>query len=346
MRKVTALFILIVVFIPLTFAALALTAVRPWILDRDFYKDITDDESLYETLLTDELPWRFDRAPFTEVEQIPVEALSSGLREVMTPAYLHAQTLNSIDTVFNYIDGSNRNFELSLDITPIKSALAAEGSIPFAAALAASLPNCEVGQPPIAPGGSLTRCIAADDTVDEAAEQIAAALPTVLDNMPDQIILSSDTLSISTNWYGLNWLPVRSVHLALDIAMLVTIFTALTAGFVGAYLGGDDLRNRLKWFGSALFFPASLFVVAGLALTAPYVMDRISSSLVAGRYSDAYREAVSHMLDQILQQLGSGLLMSGVAAGLIALGLLILSLVTSARRQQKPRMVQVPAQNL
>jgi hypothetical protein len=348
MRKLSALFILIVVFFPLAFAAMTLTAIRPWILDRSFYERLLSDERLYEVPWTDDLSSRFAEEVFTPVEQLPLEALSIALREVVTPDYLRTQSLNVVNEVFDYLEGRERNFELSLDITPVKAALAGQGGMRFATALAAALPTCATGQQPIAPGGRLTRCIAAEGSVNAAAKQIAAALPAVLEDTPDQIILNGQGY-IRMNWYDYAWFLGSSVHAVLDLAILMMIFTAAGAAVVGAFLGGDDLRGRLKWLSASLFAPGSLFLFTGLILTSPLIVGPISSSLASARWgaqnSESYREAVADVIIPVVQQLGSGFLLTGVVACLIALVLLFWSLATPARGQQNPKMVQVQVRN-
>lgn len=351
MRKLSALFILIVVFFPLAFTAMTLTSIRPWVLDRGFYERLVNDERLYESLLIEDLPNQFNQEIFTAGEQLPLTALRSALRGVVTPSYLRTQSLNVINEVFNYLEGEGqvKNFELSLDITPIKVALAGEGRLPFAAALATELPNCSAGQQPIAPGGQLTRCIAAEGNVDAAAEQIAGALPSVLANTPDYIVLN-DRVNLRMNWYDFNWFRGMSVRTTLDMALLMTIFIAAAAGFMGAFLGGDELRGRLQWLGASLFAPASLFVFAGLILTSSQLANTLSNSLTVNfwggaQYSEAYREALVNVLVPVMQQVGNGFLFTGGFVCLIALVFLIWSWVTPAKVQLSHNMVQVPAQN-
>ena len=342
MRKLSALIILIVVFFPVAFTAMALTSIRPWILDRGFYQRLVSDEGLYEA------PNRFDGDVFTPVEQLPLNALGIALHEVVTTDYLRAQSLDIINRAFDYIDGHETTLDLSLDITPIKAALAGEGKTRFATALAAALPACADGQPAIAPGGHLTRCIAADASVESAAQQIADALPAALENTPDQIVLNNQGYG-GMNAYGLNLLPGGSVRGALDISVVMTIFVAAAAGMIGAYLGGDDLRGRLKWLSSALFFPASLFLFAGLVLVLPVVADPIRYGVISANwsagYSETFRQAVANLIVPIIRQVGSGFLITGVITSLIALALLIWSWLTPAGGKESARIVQIPVRN-
>lgn len=349
MRKLSALFILIVAFFPLAFTAMTMTSIRPWILDRGFYERLVSDERLYEALWTDDLPTQFDNQVFTAVDRLPLDALGIALREVATPDYLRTQATYVINDVFDFIDGSQQNFQLVLDISPLKADIVGEKRNAFAAALAAALPNCDAGQSPIAAGGRLTRCIAAGASVAGAADQIAAALPAALEDMPDEIVVDSRGY-IPMNWYDFAWFLGSGVHTVLDIAILMIIFTAICVGFVGAYLGGDDLRGRLKWLSASLFAPGVLFLFSGLVMASPLIADPISRGLASTtwnglQYSDTYREAVMNLIVPVVQQIGSGFLLTGVIACLIALGLFIWSWATPATQQEHPRMVQVPARN-
>lgn len=348
MRKLSALCILIAIFFPLAFAAMTITSIRPWILDRGFYERLVSDERLYETLSTEDLFNRFDEEIFTAVEQLPLSALNSALHEVVTPDYLRTQSLNVVHEVFDYIEGRDRSFELSLDITPLKASLAGEGRMRFAAALAAALPICAAGQSSIAPGGRLTRCIAVEGSVNAAAEQIAAALPAVLEDTPDQIILDGQGY-IRMNWHDYAWFFDSGVHSVLDVAILMMIVTAAGAGLVGALLGGDDLHGRLKWLSASLFAPGSFFLFAGLVLSSPLIGGPISGGLASARwsaqYSESFREAVADVIIPVVQQVGNGILLTGIITCLIALALLIWRRTTPIQEQRGPRMVQVPAKN-
>ena len=339
MRKLSVFLILVIMFLPLAFTAITLASIRPWVLDGGFYERILNNERLYEAVLTDELPNRINNGAFTVVEQLPVSALSNALREVVTPDYLQTQALNVVDKVFDYIDGRERTFELSIDITPIKAALIGDERMAFAAALAAGLPLCDGGQQSIAPGGRLTRCIAAESSIETAAEQIAAALPAVLEAAPSHIVINDETAYVRMNWYDYAWFLGSSVHTALDVAILM-IATGLGVGFVGAYLGGDDLRGRLKWLSSALFAPGSLFLVAGLILTSPLIGGPISGGLSSARwgaqYSESFHEAVADVIVPVVQQIGSGILLTGIIACLISLALLIWRWTAPIQEQRSP----------
>jgi hypothetical protein len=328
---------------------MALTSLRPWVLDRGFYERMVSDERLYDALLTGALPNQFNRSVFIEGDELPLGALNIALREVVTSDYLRTQSLNVVDEVFDFIEGQAENFEIGFDITPIKAVLAGERGAQFATTFAAALPPCESGQEAIPPGGRLVRCIDANSSVDTAAEQITLALPGLLEDAPDRIILN-DPVNLRNEWGFMNWFLGSSVRGGLDIAMLMVILTTVAAGIVGAFLGGDDLRGRLKWLGSSLLVTASLFVLMGLIMATPLIAGPLRNGLntanwVGIQYSEGFREAVTAIVAPLVQQIGSGFLLTGVVSGLIAFGLLFWSWRVTAADLPTGKIVQVPVRN-
>ncbi|MEZ4672552.1 MAG: hypothetical protein R3E39_32020 [Anaerolineae bacterium] len=345
MRKLLALLILLVVFFPLAFATLTMISIRPWILDRGFYQRLVSDERLYEALWTDDLPTQFDNQVFTAVDRLPLDALGIALREVATPDYLRTQATNVINDVFDFIDGQQQNFQLVLDISPLKADIVGEKRNAFAAALASALPNCDAGQSPIAAGGRLTRCIAPGASVAEAADQIAAALPAALEAAPAELVISS-TGYLRTNWYDYAWFLGSGVHVVLDMAILMMIVTAAGTAFVASFLGGDTLRGRLQWLSASLFAPGALILLTGLALSSSAVISSIGISLSSSRsvalHSAAYQEAITQLVTYIVQHVGSGFLLTGVVVSVIALALFIWSWAAPSVGKEQSRIVQIP----
>jgi hypothetical protein len=346
MRKLLALFILVVVFLPLAIAAMSLTSIRPWVLDRSFYQRMVSDPRLYETMFSGEWSNPFNRVLLAGKDQLPLKSLNIALREVVTPDYLRAQGIKIIDQVFDVIDGRSKAAEVAIDITPIKAALVGEGSARFSTALAAALPACAVGQEQIAPGGTLSRCIPANSSVAEVTKQISGALPAAVANTPDRLPLS-DPAALQGGWRSADWLLGGSVRSLLDTSIILVIFMTALALLVGAYLGGDDRRGRLGWLGISLLVPASLFVLMGLTMATPLIAGPIRDGLSASNWDgiqlgEPFRQAVTEMVIPVVQQIGNGFLLTGVISGLIAVGLLAWSWRVSGTVQQTGKMVQVP----
>jgi hypothetical protein len=328
-NKLVALIILSCVFFPLAIGAMSLISIRSWVLDRSVYERMVSDERLYDAMLTGELPNQFNRSVFVDGDQLPLAAVNNALREVVTADYLRAQSLSVVDQVFDFIEGRSESVEVTFDITPIKAALRGEAATRFANTMAASLPSCAAGQPEITPGGRLVRCIADDSSVEGAAVQIAGALPAVLAAAPDQIVLN-DPMYFRNDWGFTNWFRAGTLNSMLNVGILTLIAATLAAAVAGAYLGGDDRRGRLKWFGAALY-------VLRFGLDA--------ARWEGIRYSEAFRQAVTDMILPLVQQIGSGFLLTGLVSGLIALIVLIWSWRTPSTEQPVGKLVQVPVRN-
>jgi hypothetical protein len=257
--------------------------------------------------------------------------------------------MNVIDQVFDFVEGQDGAVEITFDISTLKTALSGEGGSRFANALAAALPPCAGGQAPVPQGSTLVRCIAPDSSVNAAAQQIVQALPAVLEDMPSRLMLNN-LVNLRSEWGLADWFRVSNLRIGLDAAILIVILSAVAAGVVGAYLGGDDLRGRLLWLATSLWVPASLFVMLGLTLATPLIDGPLRDGLIAARwngiqYSDAFREAITDLVMWLAQQTTAGVLLTGVVSALVALGLFGWSRSLGAGDRQGSKRVQVPVRN-
>ena len=140
--------------------------------------------------------------------------------------------------------------------------------------------------------------------------------------MPDSVILNVDA-NLQMGWFRYNRFLISGIRPALDVGILSITVMALFAWVTGVYLGGADLRSRLKWSSSSLFAPGSLILFVGLTLTSAPVVSAISINMVSSRYDEAYRQALIGVITQVFQQIGVGFVVTGGVACLIAFGLLI-----------------------
>ncbi|MBI1256444.1 MAG: hypothetical protein GC204_03140 [Chloroflexi bacterium] len=351
MRKTYALLVVIAVFVPLAIAVMTLISIRPWVLDRSFYESLLDDEALYEVPLISRLPDGFTNRvldAFTRdlfgAEELPAEALNAALPEVVTPDYLRALSLSAIETAFDFIDGTRSDLQIAIDFVPIRQALQGEAAAPFAANLAAALPPCAADQSPVASGGHLPRCIAADSSETAAVDQIVAALPALIDAMPDSSVLAADT-NLQMGWLPYNRFLTSGIRSAVDVGIVALTVMALLAWLTGAYFGGADMCSRLKWASSSLFAPASLILFTGLALTFAPAVTAIGNSITTASYSEAYRNALIRVLVQVFEQVGTAFVVVGGFACVVAFALLVWSLFTPAGNRASVKIVQVPVRN-
>lgn len=136
MRSIPAAFIAVLLVVPLFLAALMTVSVSTWVLDRGFYASLIDDERLYE------IPAGIGKSEWEEVARdtgIPLLRDPALLREVVTASYMRSQALSVLNEAFDFIDGRSQTFDPSIDLVPLKKAIAAKGGA--RAALAARTPD-------------------------------------------------------------------------------------------------------------------------------------------------------------------------------------------------------------
>jgi len=328
MRKLLALILAVVVVCPLILSALSLVSVSQWALDRKFYEQLLGDVRLYEVMLNEDMPnYINNRRPVAEADMIPAGALSAALRTVVSAEDLRAQALRMVNTVFDAMEGRAEGFELYLDTTTIKQTLQTPaGAQKFAQALATHLPACTSNQTPVASAGVLMRCLPSNQSADEAAKSIAAALPAFLNGVPDHINLQRENYDWS-RWT--RTAPMAFVMTnSLNVAIVIMLALAAAAWLIAALIAGDNSRERLLWLGWMLIVPAAVILLIGVSMNAPFTTGWIRFGLNEARfgdvaYSPAFRDALLGSIGQALQTIASGFLAAGAAAAAIGLGLVV-----------------------
>ncbi|MBI1278867.1 MAG: hypothetical protein GC179_12125 [Anaerolineaceae bacterium] len=333
MRKFFTRLIWITLFLPLTLSAMTMSSMRPWILDHSFYEGVVNDDRVYDTLLNDKLADAFNSQILSPVDQLPTEALNSALRSVMTLDYQHAQSMQLVNGIYDFIGGRDSQIDVSIDLKPIKATLSGSAIQRFANTLTATLPVCANGQTPIAVGGTLPRCINSDMTVAAATAQIAHALPTVLENAPNRLTLS-DTLGLQQGLRLLDLFLVVTVRSGLDMAIVMVILLTVLGGVSLSYLRGGDLDKNVRWLGKSLVIPAVLFLLAGVILSNDFTVNTLQSIHFIST------QALGNLTVLIVQHAGSGLLITGALTGVIALVLVAFTWKPATVEQPLTEMVQ------
>lgn len=338
MRKLLALILAVMLVCPLILAALSLVSVSQWALDRNFYEQLLGDVRLYEVMLDEDMPnYINNRRPVAEADMIPAGALSNALRTVVSAEDLRAQSLRMVSDVFDAVEGRTDGFELYLDTTQIKQTLQTEGGArKFAQTLATSLPACTANQTPVASGGALMRCLPSNQSADEAATSIAAALPAFLNSVPDRISLQRERYDWGrwTRGTPMAFMMANS----LSVAIVIMFVMAGVAWLIAAFIASDTSRERLMWLGWMLIIPAALILLIGVSINAPFTTGWIRFGLNEARfgdmaYSPAFRDALAGSIGQALQTIANGFLAAGAAAGAIGLGLIVWGFYTPNERR-------------
>jgi hypothetical protein len=342
-RKIIAVCLLIVLVWPLLFGSLTLLSINSWVLDRNFYVNLLDDPRLYEAMVSQDLPLYMNTRwfPGTIDSALPPAALDKALREVMPPAYLRDQTIRIVNHAFDALHGQRDSIDLDLDLAPVKASLRGDGGARFAQVLAQQLPACTAGQEPLAAGSALIRCRAANMSVEDATSQISAAVPQFVEQLPDQIRLSREPLNLRNDLGPFNAMFLGAVGLTIGIGLMLML--AVGSGFVTAFIGGSNAKERLAWLGGSLMLPAVLILLSGIVLSTPLItasvglgLDQARFAVEGVQYSAALRQALIEVTGKALSTVASGFVLTGLASVVIALGLIVWAAVTRSEERTPP----------
>lgn len=327
MRKLLALILLVFIAAPLIAITLGLLSVDSWILDREFYVKALSDERLYEVLLADNLPAEINRQALTEVDSLPAGALSAALREVVTPGYMRQQAVTNVNALFDYFEGRAPAPTLTLDLQPIKAQLAGEAGTRFAQTLAASLPACAAGEDPIAPGGSVMRCRPVETSIEEAAAQIEAGLPRLLETVSSRLEFGH------AEFDSVDWLFGVTLRGQLNRALTGLVLASLLVWLVAGLIAGNTLRERMLWLGWGLLLPAVPGALTGLALMGAAASAAIQVNVArSAAASAAMQQAIIGVVTPAINITGSTLF--GLGAVLSFVG--IIFIIIGSRMERAP----------
>jgi len=321
MRRVPAILIVLFLALPLLFAALLTVGISTWALDRGFYVGLIDDERLYQ------IPDAVSSATWWVI-QVPGLSLPSSLkaaREVLTPAYLRSQAVRAIGQLFDFLDGK-RPFDLSLDLTPVKTALLGDPGKRFARILAEELPVGGAASGFVVSPGRFPTSRPAAISVDRAAAIIQAGLPTFVKKIPDTARLSDDPGYHSVATPGGMW-QVFPALTALVIADLVLLFLAAGCLVAAVFIGGATRYERLQWAGWPLLVPAVGTFLVGLFITLSFFSGWVrwgveNAGLGSFGFDRSFIAALLNASQRAMTRIGVGFIVTGAVAAGISLGLL------------------------
>jgi hypothetical protein len=333
MRKFFALLLILFVFAPIGLCALFTASVGTWALNPEFYRNLLSDERLYQALLEYEVPRYLADRPESSFAGLPAAAVGAGLQAVLTPEYLRDQAQAIVGNVFDAIEGRTRTVTPSVDIRPIKAILAGPGARQFADAFAANLPICSA-KSPVTGSSPLPTCVPADTTPAQIADQVTAALPGTLGNLPDQMAIGN---SFTLDFTDLGPLSggVNAASIGLGTGLAILFGAAALIWIVIGLLGGDSPRGVLRWLSGALFVPAALLAAIALIIS-PLILPigaamqniRINNQQI----SDAFEGALTQVAQTGLGQFSGGMLTVAALAGVVVVVLYILSFIVPGRR--------------
>jgi hypothetical protein len=320
MRKLLAAALLLVLVLPLLYAALTLFSTTGWLLRRSFYRELAGEEKLYAALLAEarankDLIWDTGGwVPPPGLEGPPAEALAKALTQTVSPGYLRQQTVQALEAFFDLLDGTGSPEQFSLDLRPLKRELGAGSRRPFADALAQALPPCRTGQDPLHPQSGLPVCRPSGMSVQRAAELVFSALPAALRRMPDRYALQIEG-EIAL------WLrPLNAARLGWAAVILGLLAAASWIG--AAFLWGRNRAEVTAFLGWSLLPPALLTLAAGLAVRFAFLGRWLLALRDENWASPALGLALADALRVPLEAVSRGFLIAGAVSLGLSLGLI------------------------
>jgi hypothetical protein len=330
--------LLFLIFFPLALAGLTLAAISTWALDRNFYTGLLSDQRLYEALLSEgatlSVTPRSNSARDVQDAQTSV-AFSQAIKEVLTAEYLTATATGLVDQVFTFLDNPSTGLSATVDLRPIKAALAGERGAAFARTLAQQLPACTTGPSVTAVFGvSFPSCRPEGVSVGALESQVLPLVPQLAKALPDQQRLADNPIEAGE-------LPASSVLNGLTVGAITTLAIAGLFWLLIGVAGGTDRRMFWLWLGLTLMWPALLVALVGLGAVTGVVDGTLQASIAQG-FADSgvanNAQTQGILTDLVLRavgRVGNGFLIVGGIALLIAIVITVIGAMTKTRKRKE-----------
>ena len=334
MRKILALFMALILVVPLLLAAQAVASASSFILDRDFYSESIDSDEIYESLISEAVIWGLLREQLSLPPGTDTSRLQAVLNDAIIRSDLRQQVSGLVAGLFDYIQGESEQFEPLLDISSVKNILAGEKQDEFLVELVAVLPVCQPGQVPGLAAEGQAPC-KPEGIPDEMLIEsfLKPAFPLVMASIPNQIAISGQWLEWQQGESWRQLIPGQALPAGLILAAVVLGFVAASLWYITALLADDAWGARLQWLGAMLILPSGLLFLAGLVvgsgLSAAFVdFGLAQANLPFGAAFSALLRAV--ISGSIPRAAGAFLMVGGVSAAL-GLGLFLWGFVFPRR---------------
>ncbi len=312
MRRFFAMVLYLCFGLPLALAALFMLASRPWILDREFYRKLVTDESLYAALRAPGLATGAE--PELKLGELTLNgpALVAAAQKNLLGSELKAFASLSVDAVLDAVEGKAGSAP-AIDMGAAKRALEARQEA-LARDYTAALP-VRAGTP--AQGDLSFR----PDSVkpERAAELASRALKASIAKIPDRVPLALPSTREGSAPRALSQAMVNR-GIALLSALSVILLSLL------AWLGGKDAGRRIVCAGRYLLIPSLAVLALGIVLFLPgaSILQGLSPPAVhvsmTGSGGGALRSWMARVLGQVSRGfMATGLIGASIAGALISL---------------------------
>ncbi|HOX47913.1 MAG TPA: hypothetical protein PLG14_01910 [Spirochaetales bacterium] len=303
MRKGFSTVLYLFIGLPLTLSALLCLSMKPWVLDRDFYKRFATDDRLYAALRSPEAAKGVEARLEVEGAVFSGPELVAAFQPRIPEAELKALGSSAVDQVFDALESRGRAESLLLDLKPLKAALsksAPSAAADYAKAIPVRAEKAEAGDFSFRPEGS---------SVEATARKVGAAFQAAAAQIPDQA--EEKELRVDAG------LPMgRSLKAAFDSTTLtLSLLSALLVAGL-ALMAGGGAGAVLSRAGSYLIPPSVLVLVPGILLSLPgnAIFGRIGTlpPEAASFLSSEAGASLAAYLRAVLGQMSRGFFVTGL----------------------------------
>lgn len=274
MRKVLAIFFILIFVIPIVTVALLVLPIRAMILDRNFYAQVLSGERL-SNLIQNSPSFPLNLELPVQLSQATLDSLFAVIKTTVSPQYLDSQIQPIIDNSLSLLEGKTSTLDFKLDLKPLKSAVLTEKRDEILQVISQNIPVCATGKQPTQKNVDL--CRPANVSIETFNQSfIAPALTQLIQTLPDEYPLVSQTnIPLERAFFWTTFLPGLNLPNFLTLVTVIVALKALLLWFLAALIAGSSWSVRLKWLGEALIVPA--LIVLSLAALIRFIS---SASLV------------------------------------------------------------------
>ena len=333
MRKVLAIFFILVFVIPLVTAALFILPVRAWILDRNFYAQAFSGEHL-SNLIQNSPTFPLNLEMPVQFSQATLDSLFAVIKTTITPQYLDSQIQPIIDNSLSLLEGKTSTLDFKLDLKPIKSAILVEKKDEILQVISQSIPICGTGKQPSQKNAEI--CRPANVSLESFNQTyITPALAQVVQALPDEYAVQTPlNLPLPHVYFWTSLFPGMTLPNFLTLAVVIVTLLAFLFWFLSALIADSSWSVRLKWLGGALIVPA--LIVLSLTVLIQFISSASLVNLALNglgqvQLTPALKTSIAGLFQSITSQVAAPFFISGG----IALGSAIVLIVLGALTKRK-----------
>ncbi|MDX2078239.1 MAG: hypothetical protein SFZ02_17535 [bacterium] len=339
MRGCLGFFFYIFVTLWVIFGFLMFTAVRSWAFDKQFYLDVTDNDALYEAIRTDGLPeflanLEVNGQQVLDKDSPAFPALVESIQGIIPADYMRNTTVGLVNNLFTFFENPSTGLTLTVDLIPIKQALAGAQGDAFASTYIRALEICTTTT--TVPTDTLPTCKPAGVSDEEILAVVSDYKAGFVNDIPDVWDLTENA---DVDWSNL---PNVSLVQGVNTAFTVTAIITFVLWFFNALIGGRGFKGLLMWLGGMLFLPALIMLLTGASFGGS-LLDAIANDVITNtttsnlQASVQVQESLTLVALDALKRVGSGFLTTGI----IAVGVSLVLYLMGAIMRRPNRMVEV-----